>query len=73
VRQSVFRKLERLEHIQAGARQNDAWRNGPSGADVMRALLSRFAIEPRPGESRAEALARAAEIGTREMLNLLGR
>jgi hypothetical protein len=73
VKQSVFRKLDRLEHTLAGARQNNAWRNGPSGADVMRALLSRYAIEPRPGESRPEALAHAAEISTRELLNILAR
>ena len=71
MRQSIFRKLDRLEHMLAGARQNNAWRNGPSGTDVMRALLSRFAIEPRPGESRPEALARAAGISTRELLNAL--
>jgi hypothetical protein len=73
VRQSVFRKLERLERLHAAARQNDAWRNGPSGGEVMGALLSRYAIEPRPGESRVEALARAAELSTRELKNILGQ
>jgi len=73
VRQSVFRKLERLERTQAAAWQNNARRNGPSGADVMRALLGRYAIQQRPGESRVEALARAAEISTRELKNILGQ
>lgn len=71
MRQSVFRMLERLERNQAVTRQDSARRNGPSGADVMQALLGRYAIEPLPGESRAEALARGAEISTRELKDLL--
>jgi hypothetical protein len=63
--------LEGLERTQAVGRQESARRNGPSGADVMRALLGRYAIEPLPGESRAEALARGAEITTRELKDLL--
>jgi hypothetical protein len=39
----------------------------------MGALLSRYAIEPRPGESRVEALARAAELSTRDLKNILGQ
>ena len=37
----------------------------------MRGLLSRYAIGLLPGESRAEALARAAGISTRELKNIL--
>jgi hypothetical protein len=37
----------------------------------MRGLLSRYAIGQLPGESRAEALARAAGISTRELKNIL--
>jgi len=37
----------------------------------MRALLNRYAVEQLAGESRAETLARAAGIGTRELKDLL--
>jgi hypothetical protein len=71
VRQNVYRKLEELERIHAAARPAEAYRTGRSGAEVMRALLSQYAIEPLPGESRAETLARAAGISTRELKDLL--
>ena len=38
----------------------------------MQALLGRYGIGQRPGESRAEALARAAEISMRELKNIVG-
>jgi hypothetical protein len=71
VRQSVYKKLEELERIKAAARQAEAYRSGPSGAEVMGSLLSRYAVEQLPGESRAETLARAAGISTRELKDLL--
>ena len=37
----------------------------------MSGLLSRYVIGLLPGESRAEALARAAGISTRELKNIL--
>jgi hypothetical protein len=71
MRQNVYKRLEQMERIYAAARQAEAHRNGPSGAEVMRALLSRCAIEQLPGESRAETLARAAGISTRELKDFL--
>jgi hypothetical protein len=71
MRQSIYRELEKLERIHAAARQEDA-RRDRSGAEVMRGLLSRYAIGLLAGESRAEALARAAGISTRELKNILG-
>ena len=71
MRQSVYRELEKLERIHAAARQANARRHALSGAEVMRGLLSRYAIGLLPGESRAEALARAAGISTRELKNIL--
>jgi hypothetical protein len=71
MRQSIYRELEKLERIHAGARQENARRHARSGAEVMRGLLSRYAIGLLPGESHAEALARAAGISTRELKNIL--
>ena len=71
MRKSVYRDLEKLERIHAAARQANARRHGPSGAEVMRGFLNRFAIRLLPGESRTEALARAAGISTRELKNIL--
>ncbi len=71
MRQSVYSELEKLERIHAAARQANARRHGPSGAEVMRTLLSRYAVEQLPGESRAETLARAAGISTRELKDFL--
>jgi hypothetical protein len=71
VRQDVYRRLKNLERNHAATRQAAAYRNGPSGAEVMQTLLSRYAIEQLPGESRAETLARAAGINTRELKSLL--
>jgi hypothetical protein len=71
VRQAFYRKLERLERINTVARQAEAHRRASSGAEVMRALLSRYAVERVPGQSRAETLARAAGISTRDLKALL--
>ena len=71
MRQAFYRKLEQLERINAAARQAEAYRTAPSGAEVMRTHLSRYAGEPVPGESRAETLAHAAGISTRELKDLL--
>jgi hypothetical protein len=71
MRQSVYRELEKLERIHAAARQANARRHAPSGTDVMGGLLSRYAIGLLPGESRAEALARAAGMSTRELKDIL--
>ena len=60
MRQSIYRELEKLERIHTAARQANARRHALSGAEVMRGLLRRYAIGLLPGESRAEALARAA-------------
>ena len=71
MRQSVYRELEKLERIHAVARQANARRRAPSGAEVMGRLLGQYAIKLLPGESRAETLARAAGISTRELKNIL--
>jgi hypothetical protein len=71
MRQSIYRELEKLERIHAAARQENACRHARSGAEVMQGLLSRYTIGLLPGESRAEALARAAGISTRELKNIL--
>ena len=67
----MYKRLAELERIHAAARQAEAYRTGPSGAEVMRALLSQYAIEQLPGESRTETLARGAGISTRELKDLL--
>ena len=72
MRQNVYRRLAELERMHAAARQAVARRKGPSGAAVMRTLLSRCAIDQVPGESHVETLARAAGISTRELKDLLG-
>jgi hypothetical protein len=71
VRQDFYRKLEKLERNHAAARRAAVYRNRPSGADVMRTLLSGCAVEQLSGESRAETLSRAAGISTRDLKNLL--
>jgi hypothetical protein len=71
MRRSIYRDLEKLERVHDAARQAIARRQCPSGADVMRGLLSRYAIGLLPGESRAEALARGAGISTGELKNIL--
>ena len=71
MRQSVYKRLEALERIHAVARRAKAYRTRPSGAEVMRALLSQYAIAQHPGESRVETLVRAAGISTRELKDLL--
>ena len=62
MRQDFYRKLEKLERNHAAARRAAVYRNRPSGADVMRTLLSGCAVEQLSGESRAE---------TRDLKNLL--
>jgi len=71
MRQSVYRRLEELERIHAAARRAKAHRTKPSGAEVMRVLLSQYAIAQQPGESHVETLVRAAGISTRELKDLL--
>jgi hypothetical protein len=71
MRRDFYRKLEGLERSHAAALQAAAYRDGPSGAEVMQALLNRHAIGQLPGESRVETLARAAGISMRELKNLL--
>ena len=71
MRQIVYKRLEALERIQADARRAKAYRTRPSGAEVMSALLSQYAIAQDPGESRVETLVRAAGISTRELKDLL--
>jgi hypothetical protein len=71
MRQSIYKRLEGLERIQAAARRAKAYRTRPSGAGVMSALLSQYAIAQHPGESRVETLVRAAGISTRELKDLL--
>jgi hypothetical protein len=72
-RQHETKHLQRAgkARIHAAARQENACRHARSGAEVMRGLLSRYVIGLLPGESRAEALARAAGISTRELKNIL--
>ena len=71
MRQNVYRRLAELERIDAAARQAVAPRKGPSGAEVMRTLLSRCVIEQVPGESHVETLARAAGISMRDLKSIL--
>jgi hypothetical protein len=71
MRQSVYKRLEGLERIHAAARRAKAYQARPSGAEVMSALLSQYAIAQHPGESRVETLVRAAGISTRELKDLL--
>ena len=71
MRQRLYRELEEMERIEAAALQARAGRDGPSGADVFRQLLSRYAIEQLPGESLAETVARASEINAWELRDLL--
>ena len=71
MRQNIYRRLEELERIHTAVRQAEAYLSAPSGAEVMRALLGLYAAEPLAGESRAETLARAAGLGTRELKDLL--
>jgi hypothetical protein len=71
MRQSVYKRLEGLERIHAAARRAEAYHSRPSGAEVMRALLSQYAIAQQPGESHVETLVRAAGISTRELKDLL--
>ena len=71
MRQSVYKRLEGLERIHAAARRAKAYNTRPSGAEVMRDLLSQYAIAPQPGESHVETLVRAAGISTRELKELL--
>ena len=70
MRQSVYKRLEALERIHA-AQQAKAERVSLSGAEVMSALLSQYAVVQQPGELRVETLARAAGISTRELKDLL--
>jgi hypothetical protein len=71
VRQDFNRRMEKLERNHAAAQQAAAYRNGPSGAEVMRGLLRPYAIDRLPGQSRAQTLARAAGISTSELKDLL--
>src|SRR5580704_5219477 len=71
MRQRVYRELEALERKAAAAQQARASRDGPSPGEVFRGLLSRYDIEQLSGESLAETVARAAEIGARDLKNLL--
>ena len=71
MRRSVYKRLEGLERIHAAARRAKAYRTRSSGAEVMRTLLSQYAIALHPGESRVETLVRAAGISTRELKDLL--
>ena len=67
----IYKKLEQLERLHAAARQAEAYRVAPSGAEIMRTLLGGYAVEQLPGQSRAETLARAAGISARELKDLL--
>jgi hypothetical protein len=71
MRRKFYKELEELERIDAAAVQARACRNGPSRVEVFCALLSRYAIEPLPGESLAETVARAAAISAWELKDLL--
>jgi hypothetical protein len=60
-----------MERLDAAALQARASRNGPSGVELFRQLLDRYAIEQLPGKSLAETVARAAGISARELKDLL--
>jgi hypothetical protein len=71
VRQDFDRRIEKLERNHAAAQQGAAYRNGPSGAEIMQRLLHPYVIDQLAGQSRAQTLARAAGISTSELKNLL--
>ena len=71
MRQNLCNRLEKLERISAAARQAEAYRNAPSGAEVLQTLLNQYAIERRAGESGAETLARGLGVSTMELKELL--
>ena len=71
MRHDFYRKMEKLERNHAAALEAAAYCNGPSGAEVMRGLLSPYLIDRLPGQSRAQTLARAAGISTSELKDLL--
>jgi hypothetical protein len=71
MRQKVYKELAEMERIDAAALQARASRNGPSGVELFRQLLDRYAIAQLPRESLAETVARAAGISARELKDLL--
>ena len=71
MKKNIYRRLAELERIHPAALRAAAQRAAPSGADEVRELMSKFGIEPIPGGSRADALARAAGISSLELKNLL--
>jgi hypothetical protein len=71
VRRRVYKDLEELERIATVALQARAWGNEPSPVEMFRELIKRTAIGQRPGESLAEAVARAAGITARQLKDLL--
>jgi hypothetical protein len=71
MKKNIYRRLEELERIQAAAVRAKAQYAEPSSADVARELMSKFGVEPLPGESQAGALARAAGISNLELKDLL--
>jgi hypothetical protein len=71
MKKNIYRRLEELERIQAAALRARAQRAAPSGADVVRELMSKFGIETVPGGSQADAFARALGISNLELKDLL--
>jgi hypothetical protein len=71
MRQSIYKELEELERTEAAVLQTRARRNRPSGVAMLRELLSGYGIEPLPGESLAETVARTAGISAQELKDLL--
>jgi hypothetical protein len=71
MRRAIHRQLDELERTEAAALRARVLRNGPSGVEVFRKLLSSCDFDQLPGASLAETVARAGGIGARELKDLL--
>jgi hypothetical protein len=71
MKKSIYRRLDELERIHAARLRAIEQRSAPSGAEVIRELMSKLGIELPPGGSRADTLARAAGISNLELKDLL--
>ena len=76
MKKNICRRLDELESTRDAALQAKAHREAPSGAEVMRELLTKCRTEqltPLPGESRADTFARSLGISGLELKGLLDR
>jgi hypothetical protein len=74
MKQNIYKRLEELESMHAAIVQTIAHRaDSQSAVEAFQAMMREYAIEPLPGESQADAFARALRISTRELADLLRR